>query len=644
MKKIELDGPARACAAFGRIGFAVGLAVLVQLSWVLPASAAGRVALVIGNGAYTGTSTLSNPVNDARDIGQALRRLGFEVLSALNASRESMLDALGDLEERSVGADMVAVFYAGHGMELGGENYLIPVDARLASDTAVRRETVSLDTVLDATAAARVRVVILDACRNNPFARSMRMLSSRRQQVSPGGLAPVGPGAGGGLLVAYAAAAGSTALDGTGERNSPYTRALLRHVETPGVELRVMFGNVGGEVATEVATTTNDDEQQPFIYTSLTGEHYLSGLSGAGPAATVAADASVPARLQQENLFWQSIAGSTEPADFEAYLRRYPNGAFRELAENRLGELTDPPRPPAGTAIRDCPTCPELVVLPAGTFRMGSDQADAERAPNEQPPRTVRIGQFAAGRHEVTVREYAAFVDATSRATTDGCLLLDAAGSASVNEPRASWRNPGFAQDAGEPVVCVSWADAGAYVAWLSARTGARYRLPSEAEWEYAARAGTTTARYPARPARLQHRHAQQRSGRRRFGRPSGGGDDAASQCRELRRRSGGATSVLCTDGATRTARAGSLAANRFGLHDMLGNASEWVADCWHDDYNGAPNDGRARLRGGESCLRVIRGGSWAAAPGDIRAAARDRDFAGLRSNRVGFRVVREVD
>ena len=589
------------------------------------ASAAGRVALVIGNSAYTETTTLGNPVNDATDIGAVLRRLGFDVISSLNASRESMLDALGDLEERSVGADMVAVFYAGHGMEMGGENYLIPVDARLASDTAVRRETVSLDTVLDATAAARVRVVILDACRNNPFARSMRMLSSRRQQVSPGGLAPLGPGAGGGLLVAYAAAAGATASDGTGERNSPYTRALLRHLETPGVELRVMFGNVGGEVATAVATTTSDEEQQPFIYTSLTGEHYLSGASGTGSAATVAGDPAAPVRLQQENLFWQSIADSTDPADFEAYMRRYPSGAFRELAENRVAELRDPPSPPAGTAIRECPTCPELVMVPAGAFRMGSDRADAERSPNEQPARTVRIGQFAAGRHEVTVREYAAFVDATGWPTTDGCLGFDAGDSGNVNQPQASWRNPGFVQDAGAPVVCVSWGDAGAYAAWLSARTGARYRLPSEAEWEYAARAGTTTARY--------------------------WGDDAAGQCgyangadRALRRRSGGGASVECADGATRTARAGSLAANRFGLHDTLGNASEWVADCWHGDYSGAPNDGAVRPGGGRSCLRVIRGGSWAAAPGDIRAAARDWDFAGLRSNRVGFRVVREVD
>ena len=153
----------------------------------------------------------------------------------------------------------------------------------------VRRETIALETVMEATAGARVRVVILDACRNNPFLRSMRMVSGRRQ-VGGAGLAAVGSAAGGGLLVAYAAAAGATAEDGTGQRNSPYTRALLRHLEAPGVELRVMFGNVGGEVSSGA-------EQQPFIYTSLTGEHYLNA-----PAAMVPSPAAVSTRSHRADL------------------------------------------------------------------------------------------------------------------------------------------------------------------------------------------------------------------------------------------------------------------------------------------------------------------------------------------------------
>ena len=232
------------------------------------------------------------------------------------------------------GRTLALVFYAGHGMEMNGANYLVPVDARLATAAAVARETIALDSVLAATFGARTRIVILDACRNNPFARTMR--GAQRANVRSGGLAAVSTGAG--LLVAYAAAAGDVAGDGEDSRNSPYTAALLEQLRSPGVEVRVMLGNVGGAVS---ASTGAD--QQPFVYTSLTGEHYLVG-RGTQPVA-VANDSSL---RQQETVFWQSVRESTNPADFEAYKRRFPGGVFEELADNRLAALTatDPPRRP----------------------------------------------------------------------------------------------------------------------------------------------------------------------------------------------------------------------------------------------------------------------------------------------------------
>ena len=216
-----------------RAALAVGLAALAPGAAPTVASA-DRVALVIGNAAYERASELPNPVNDATAMRDALTRLGFDVVFRRDADEDAMEDALGAFEEVRAGAELALVFYAGHGMEMNGANYLVPVDARLSSAAAVGRETIALDDMLNAVAEARTRIVVLDACRNNPFARSMR--GAVRANVRSGGLAAVAAGAG--ALIAYAAAAGDVADDGEG-RHSPFTEALLAQIEQPGVEVRV---------------------------------------------------------------------------------------------------------------------------------------------------------------------------------------------------------------------------------------------------------------------------------------------------------------------------------------------------------------------------------------------------------------------
>lgn len=232
-----------------------------------------RLALVIGNSAYVAVSELPNPKNDAADVGAALGRLGFDVTTLLNGDRAGMDEALQVFARRSVGADTALVFYAGHGMEVDGVNYLVPVDARLESDTDVEYETVNLDRVLRATEGATLRMVILDACRDNPLARSMRRVRATRS---------ISRGAFGDLdeqqlldetLVAYAAAAGTTAADGLG-RNSPYTEALLTYLEQP-LEISAMFRRVRGHVL-----QTTGGRQRPHEYQSLLGDHYLTGARG----------------------------------------------------------------------------------------------------------------------------------------------------------------------------------------------------------------------------------------------------------------------------------------------------------------------------------------------------------------------------
>ena len=249
---------------------------------------------------------------------------------------------------------------------------------------------------------------------------------------------------------------------------------------------------------------------------------------------------------------------------------------------------------------RDCPDCPEMVVIPAGRFSMGSPPDEPGRYDSEGPQHMVSVRWFALGRQDVTVRQYAVFVRETGY-EPDDCQW----------PRRTNWHSPGFLPDA--PAVCLSWHDAQAYVAWLNGKVGGHnggpYRLPSEAEWEYAARAGTTTSRW--------------------WGQALGRGNANCNGCgspwdnRQI-------------------APGGSFPANAFGLSDMLGNAWQWVEDCWNETYQGAPSDGSA-WRSGDCAKRVLRGGSWSSLPEFVRSAARGRDDAVNRAHDyagyAGFRV-----
>jgi caspase domain-containing protein len=261
-----------------RRGFISGLAVAAALAGFASASAAAdgrRVALVIGNGSYRSVPALPNPPNDAGDVAAALKRLGFTVTLIANGTFDEMRRGLIALGRDAAGADMAAVYFAGHGMEINGENWLIPVDAELKRDTDAANEAISLQSVmLQVADTTSLGLVILDACRNNPFAAKMNRSLATRAAMSSGlgRIEPVGN-----VLVAYAARDGTTALDGDGH-NSPFTAALLRNIETPGVEVTFMFRNIRDDV---MEATRN--EQQPFVYGSLSRKAiYLAGLPQPG--------------------------------------------------------------------------------------------------------------------------------------------------------------------------------------------------------------------------------------------------------------------------------------------------------------------------------------------------------------------------
>ena len=330
--------------------FTVLLAVVLALMILLatPALSEQRVALVIGNATYAHAPRLANPLNDAADIGASLARLGFAVTKLENADYATLRQGLLAFTKAASAAEVAVVFYAGHGIEVDQRNFLVPVDAKLSSDQDVEFETVPLELVTRSVArASGLRLVILDACRENPFAASMQRAGATR--AIGRGLARVEPA--GETLVAYASKEGTVAADGEG-RNSPYSEALLSHLEEPGLEVGLMFRKVRDAV---LAATGGG--QEPFVYGSLSsrGVYLTARLEPEPmplPAPPVSMSESVTERLTAEELavervFWESVKDSANASDFEAYLSHYPQGRFASLARNRLAALQRPEALPA---------------------------------------------------------------------------------------------------------------------------------------------------------------------------------------------------------------------------------------------------------------------------------------------------------
>ena len=311
-----------------------------------------------------------------------------------------------------------------------------------------------------------------------------------------------------------------------------------------------------------------------------------------------------------------------EAAAAEAKRKEEQRLAMRAEEERKRKEaevLTHP-----GRVFRDCEdVCPEMVVVPAGKFLMGSPKNEEGRYDDEGPQRTVTIAKpFAVGKFEVTRDEFKAFVKATGHKVGETCWTFE--GNKSKKRSGRSYLNPGYMQKATHPVVCVNWDDANAYATWLSSKSGKSYRLLTEGEWEYAARAGTTT-RFSYGETDQQCSYAN--------------GADQTAKASGLPKDW---TYAGCKDGYDRTAPVGSFKPNAFGFYDMHGNAWEWVEDCSKDSYTDAPSDGTASTSG-DCSRRVVRGGSWNYSPDYLRSALRGRDSTDLRGNWLGFRVGRAL-
>lgn len=577
-------------------------ALLIAFGPVFAQSGAGtppRIALVVGNAAYR-EAALANAAVDARAAADALRQGDFDLVSVENADRAALERAFATFRGKLVRGAQVVVFYSGHAVQLRGRNFLVPLDATLRGPSDVARETFDLDQLIDALIVSRPAsaAIMLDSTRTNPW--QARLGSGK-------GLAPIERLEN--IAIVAPVAPGQVAGDTPGRAN-PAIEEWLKAIRTPGLDMAAALARTRDAVSRA---------------TKRTQQLWISGPPAAGLVVTptdrpvavalntrAVISAPPPPGPQSDQLgpyelsFWETIRNSQNPAEYRAYLDAYPNGRFAALARTREQFFRDrqggapaqppttaaaqPPQPaqrPAAAAtprtVRDCDDCPELTLIATGTFEMGSN----EMFEFEKPVHAVTIANpFYIGTDEVTFAQWDACV------AEGGC------------SHRPSDRNLGRGK---RPVTDIHWNDANAYTVWLSYKTGRKYRLPTEAEWEYAARGGTTT-NYP-------------------WGNSV---DKEMANC------------VGCNAQPRRQAgEVGQFPPNRFGLRDMAGNAAEWVADCWSENYRSAPRDGSAYAPAG--CReRVLRGGSFNNDPRYLRSAARFKYESDVRFYTNGFRVARE--
>ena len=294
-----------------------------------------RVALVVGNGSYQNAAALKNPVNDADAMSKALKAIGFDVIEVKNATKQQLERSVGEFGRKLACGGIGLFFYSGHGMQVNGKNFLIPVDAELANEGALRIETTDVDLVLDQMAVAQtsVNLVILDACRNNPFERRFRSIS--------GGLAAMND-APKGTIIAYATSPGKIASDGSGA-NGAYTKALLGAITMPGLSVEDVFKRVRMAVETET-----NDSQTPWETSSLTGTFYFVPPKAGGNSPHFEPPISTTDPAAVELAYWQSVSNSGDIKAYHSYLKRYPNGQFADLAKLNISKLeTAAKQPPA---------------------------------------------------------------------------------------------------------------------------------------------------------------------------------------------------------------------------------------------------------------------------------------------------------
>jgi formylglycine-generating enzyme required for sulfatase activity len=563
-----------------------------------------RVGLVIGIDGYAHLTPLTKAVGDARAVAAVLRDdLQFtKVITGENLDRRAMAQKLGELDASIQPGDTVFLFFAGHGVALGSENVLLPADMPKpghGADGIVRDEGFPVDAIVQRVQrrGAKVTMLVLDACRNNPFEQAgVRSIGQAR------GLARID--APQGVFVLFSAGLGQMALDrlpgADASTTSVFTRHLVPALKTPGLSHVQIAKRVQQEVDAMARDKANH-AQQPAYYDQIVGEIVLK----AGPRvpdAVVSDDAALVAKLRVENekLRQQQVtAAAAAPI---------PVPAVRPTACDGVTVAGQCIKPGSGRTFRDCPTCPEMVIAPAGSFTTGSPTTEPDRNKNEKQ-RVIEFSQpLGVAKFAVTLGEFNVFLQENGKENIDlQCNLPWFARlfGGDANEAKKSMRNPGFPQTAQSPVVCIDWHATGLYAQYLSKKTGHNYRLLTSEEREYVTRAGSTTIFSMGKRIDISMANY------------TGTGTSYAAKG-----KSNGTVSVV------------SFKPNMWGLHNVHGNIREWTSSCERKQVSD-PNQAH------ESCK--TRGGSWARDPSALRSAAFSDEIITERSVDLGFRVARTL-
>lgn len=559
-----------------------------------------RTALVIGNGEYQNTTQLQNPVNDATDVAEALGELGFEVLFAKNADKRQMEKLMREFGFKLAASKGVGLFYyAGHGLQMNGENYLLPVEADIPAEDEVKYAGVSLRFVLDKMESAKnsLNLVILDACRNNPFARSWR---NYRSVGGNKGLAQIEPQTG--TLVLYATQPGNVASDGAG-KNGLFTAALLKQMRVPNLEYDQMVRLLSREVyensrgkqtpwkegnslvdfyfSKNASDNQRSERAQPEVAVmekdrfTVEREAWLLVANSNSVNDVRAFLKEFPnganaakAKILLEQFVWDSVKNSNDKAKVKAYLDEFPNGASTSIARIKLRQLetvsvpittnnselnltiNSVPKSNKSVAVgtvRKNSIGMELVYIPAGEFMMGSESGKSDQKPVHKV--TIKEG-FWMGKYEVSIGEWKKLMGNIPK---------------ELNNAEAK-----FKESDDQPVIYVSWIDAKEFITKLNAKNdGFEYGLPSEAQWEYAVRAGTNT----------------------KFA-------------------FGDSLDTKQFNNSDKTTPVGSYKPNVWGLYDMHGNVAEWVEDIYAY-YDTSLKDESPNIGITYWSERIIRGGSY---------------------------------
>jgi formylglycine-generating enzyme required for sulfatase activity len=543
-------------------------AVILFLIAVLPSPlrAEARIALLIGNEAYGNEiGRLANPHNDVALLEGVLKGLGFDVATVRDAGLGTLHHAVNAYGRRLQAAGPNAVgffYYSGHGASDGSTNYLIPVDVKTTETGELWDQSLRLAEVtrkLKSEAGNATHFVVFDACRNT------LKLTQRgsRAVVQSKGFVPVAQE--NGMLIAYATAEGELASD-VGAGAGPYAKVLAEEIVKPGIEAVVMFRTVQRRLRASI-------RQEPYLGFNALGDVYFAGPPSVVPPAPQVVLATPPTRQPPPELPTPSRCDGIEIAVGKNERRCFKPGAGKT------------------EYFKDCPTCPEMVVVPAGSFTMGSPPDEPGRLDDENQVGVSIEKPFAVGRFAVTFGEW------------DACV---AEGGCHGFKPKDQGWGRGK-----HPVINVNWDDAKIYVAWVSRKTDKTYRLLSEAEREYVARAGTTTPFWWG--SSITPKQANYDGSADPY---KGGGSKGENR--------------------QRTVPVDSFEPNPWGLYNVHGNVWEWTEDCWNERNIGNPGDGRARTTG-DCSKRVNRGGSWYFYPQYLRSANRIGEGAG---NGVYFWVV----